>query len=597
MRTQRHSLAATARYAAKAVSTTTALATLAFAGLAHSASKTYTLDADFDLGILSGVNHDAPNNNQLQLNRIGTTFPVMWVANAGEDTVSKFDTTNNVEIARYRTWFGPAGQAGAGSAAGYPHGAYSGPAPSRTAVDLQGNAYVLNRFFENKRPVLVKILAEGFIDRNGNGVIDTSTGPTARNMADLNANGKIDPNEITDERIAWAAEVGSQNGLGRALCIGTDGNLWVGMYNARTYYKISSVDGSQLAGPIALTPTPGKPNAGSWTPYGCLIDRNGTLWSASLGGVLGKIENTASDTGPYPVSSFADGGNYGIAIGNDKVYLGSSNRVFNPVTNTFANIGLTVGGLGIVVDGAGNVITGATTVQKVSPTGTVLWTQPLQAGGSSSVGVQVDSNNDVWQMGFVTAGRMQKYRGTDGTPLGTFPVGNSPYTYSDAAGFAARNSTSPTGTWTVVFDGGAAATPWGKINWNDVVPAGSSVQVQARAADVEANLGSQTYQTVSKGATFNAAGRFIQVLTRLNASLTNDSPIVQDLTITSKITACDVNGDGAIDSADILLVRAGIGQTPTANDPRDADGDGNITMLDVRQCTLQCTRARCATAP
>jgi hypothetical protein len=198
------------------------------------ASKTYTLDADFALGLLSGVNYDAPNSNQLQLSAVGTTFPVMWIANAGEDTVSKFDTTNNVELARYRTWFGPAGQTGHRSHLG---GAYSGPAPSRTAVDISGNAYVLNRFFENKRPVLLKILAEGFIDRNGNGVMDTSSSSTPTVMGDLNGNDQIDPNEITDERIAWAVQVGSQNGLGRSLCIGTDGHLWVGMYNARTYYK------------------------------------------------------------------------------------------------------------------------------------------------------------------------------------------------------------------------------------------------------------------------------------------------------------------------------------------------------------------------
>ncbi len=264
----------------------------AFAAMATgqvlAASKTYTLDADFALGLLSGVNYDAPNSNQLQLSAVGTTFPVMWIANAGEDTVSKFDTTNNVELARYRTWFGPAGQAGHRSHLG---SAYSGPAPSRTAVDISGNAYVLNRFFENKRPVLLKILAEGFVDRNGNGVMDTSTSSTPMIMGDLNGNDQIDPNEITDERIAWAVQVGSQNGLGRSLCIGTDGNLWVGMYNARTYYKVSSNDGSQLAGPVAV----------SWTPYGCMIDKDGTLWSASLGSTLGKITNTASNAGPYTV--------------------------------------------------------------------------------------------------------------------------------------------------------------------------------------------------------------------------------------------------------------------------------------------------------
>ncbi|WP_374658209.1 hypothetical protein [Inhella sp.] len=576
-----------ARYALLGLAGSAALAT---ASLSHAASKTYTLDADFDLGVLDGVNHTAPNNNQLQLNTVGTTFPVMWVANAGEDTVSKFDTTNNVELARYRTWFGPAGQAGTRGN----HGAYSGPAPSRTAVDIQGNAYVLNRFFENKRPVLIKILAEGFIDRNGNGVMDTSTGATALNMADLNGNDQIDDNEITDERIAWAAQVGSQNGLGRALCIGTDGNLWVGMYNARTYYKINSADGSQIAGPVSTTPTAGNPNAGGWTPYGCLIDSNGTLWSASLGSLLGKIENTASNAGPYPVSSFSGMSNYGIALGNGKVYLGSGGRVFDPATNTHASIGFTVSGSGIVVDGNGSIIMGSSTIQKVSSAGVIQWTQPLQAGGSSAVGVQVDSNNDVWQVGFTTAGKMQKYRGTDGAPLGVFPVGRDPYTYSDAAGFAARNVTNNTGTWTVTFDAGAAGTPWGKVNWNDIVPAGGSVQVSVRMADSIANLPLQAYAPVSKNVQFPGNGRFIQIQTRLNANTAGTSPVLLDLSVNSLVTACDVDADGDVDSADITLIRAGFGQTPAANDPRDANADGKITVVDTRTCATRCTRPSCA---
>ena len=564
-----------------------------FSSLAMAASKTYTLDADFDLGTLSGVNHDAPNNNQLQLNTVGTTFPIMWIANAGEDTVTKFDTVNNVELARYRTWFGPSGQPGYINHLG---NAYAGAAPSRTAVDINGNAYVLNRWFDNRKPVLMKILAEGFIDRNGNGVMDTSTGATPMPLGDTNGNGEIDVAELKDERIAWAVPVGDTNGLGRSLCIGTDGNLWMGNFNTQTYYKYSAADGSRLAGPISTTPTAGQPSQGSWQPYGCLIDKNGVLWSASLGGPLGKITNTASNTGPYVVSSFP-GGMYGIALGNNKVYTGSNNRVFDPATNTDAPIGgLSVGSAGIVVDGAGNIIAGTDTVQKVSPTGTLLWTAPLQAGGAFSVGIQVDSNNDVFQIGY-GSNRVHKYRGTDGAPMGTFPVGNVPYTYSDAAGFAARNATSPTGTWTVVYDSAAAGTPWGKINWSDTVPAGASVVVQARSADVQANLGTQTYQTVSKGTTFNASGRFIQILTRLNANLTNDSPVVQDLTVSSISLVCNVNGDNAIDRNDIALIRAGIGQTPTLNDPRDANGDGKITVADVRLCTLACTLPGCAVAP
>lgn len=553
-----------------------AVITLASAPSA-AASKTYTFDADFDLGALSGVNHSVPN--QLQLSTTGTTFPIMWVANAGEDTVSKFDTTGNVEIARYRTWFGPPGQAGSRN---HFSDAYSGPAPSRTAVDIQGNAYVLNRFFENKRPVLLKILAEGFIDRNGNGVMDTSTTATPMVMSDTNGNDQIDPSEITDERIAWVAQVGSQNGLGRALCIGTDGNLWVGMYNNRQYYKVSAADGSQIAGPVAVT----------WTPYGCMIDKNGVLWSANLGSTLGRIDNTASNTGPYAVSVIQNMQNYGIALGNNKVYTGSGNRVYDPVANTVGSIpNMSVGSSGIVVDGDGNIIAGSNAIRKVSPTGALVW---QSAGGAFSVGIQVDSNNDVWQISFASAGRMQKFRGSDGAPLGSFPVGNMPYTYSDAAGFAARNVTSPTGTWTVKFDGGALATKWGTINWNDTVPAGASVQVQARAADVEANLSSVPFQAVSKGVQFSAQGKFIEIQTRLNANTSDLSPVVFDLSVNSLVTSCDIDLDGDIDTADLSLIRAGIGQTPAANDPRDATGDNKITINDVRACTLRCTRAGCA---
>ena len=551
-------------------------------GYTMAASKIYTFDGDFDLGAYSGVNHNAPNNNQLQLNVVGTTFPVLWAANAGEDTVSKFDTVNNIELARYRTWFGPVGQTGH---VGHLGNAYAGPAPSRTSVDIQGNAYVLNRHFDGKTPMVMKILAEGGIDRNGNSVIDTSAGPTPLPMADLNNNGILDPNEITDERVAWAVRVGTPSGLGRAMCIGTDGNLWVGMYNARTYYKISSADGSTLAGPVSVP----------WTPYGCLIDASGVLWSASLSGVLGKITNTASNVGPYAATSFNGNANYGIALGNGKVYLGRANQQFDPATNTFSAIpNMAVGTLGIVADGAGNIIAGQSTVRKVSPAGALLWQAPLQAGGSSSVGIQVDSNNDVFQIGFASAGRVQKYRGTDGAPLGTFPVGNMPYTYSDATGLSARTVTNNTGTWTVVFDGGANGTPWDKVVWTDNVPTGASAQVSVRAADTQAGLPFQAYQATTNGGALSQVGRFIQIQARLNANQQNQSPVLYDLTVNSEVTTCDIDKDGDVDKNDITLITAVRGQTVVAGDLRDADGNLLITVNDARVCTLKCTRPNCA---
>ena len=40
----------------------------------------YTTDADFDKGTLVGVNHDAPNNDQLQLDSPTEPFPFINVA-------------------------------------------------------------------------------------------------------------------------------------------------------------------------------------------------------------------------------------------------------------------------------------------------------------------------------------------------------------------------------------------------------------------------------------------------------------------------------------------------------------------------------------
>jgi hypothetical protein len=596
---------------------------LSFGG-AWAGTTTYTLDGQFDLGTLQNVNHSAPNSDQLQLNLTGTGFPTLWIANAGEDTLSKFDTTQingspGREVARYHTWF----SSGVNSVADG-HSAWGGPAPSRTAVDIEGNAYVLNRHFDGRSAVLFKILANGFIDRNGNGVADTST--DANNdgviqagemmpLLDNNANAIIDPSEIQDERIAWAVRVPDgvaaplrTGRLGRSLCIGTDGNLWVGLYSDATYYKVSAADGHTIIGPVSTTPTVGYPNAGSWTPYGCLIDKNGVLWSASLGSRLGKIENTASNTGPYPVSSWNGPSNYGIALGvgpanQTLVYLGGTSQSytrFDSATNTFSNpADLFFSANGVNTDGAGNILVsksggGVAVFEPIN--GAVVWNVGAQSGtASDSRGIMPDANNDVWQV-HLGANKISKFRGTDGTALGVLPTGISPYTYSDASGFAAANITVSTGTWTVIQDGGGAGTPWGKVSWNALIPTGASVGAKVRTADSIAALGGQSFVDVGNGVSFNLAGQFIEVQVRLTANNQGESPIVYDVTVASVSQGkCDVDKDGDIDKNDLALITKARGQTPTADDPRDADGDGAITSADVKACIPLCTRPSCAT--
>ena len=58
---------------------------------------------------------------------------------------------------------------------------------------------------------------------------------------------------------------------------------------------------------------------------------------------------------------------------------------------------------------------------------------------------------------------------------------------------------------------------------------------------------------------------------------------------------CDADFDNDVDSNDLALIMAAR-NTPASgpDDPRDADGDGSITVLDARQCVLHCTLPGCA---
>ncbi len=518
-------------------------------GVGFAQSKTYTTNADFDLGTLFNVNHDTPD--QLELNPAADIVPqpFLWIANAGEDTESKFDTTQftdsggvsrpGKEIARYRTWFN-----------GGTHSPFAGPAPSRTAVDGEGNVYVANRHFDGRSASVMKILFTGGIDRNNNGVIDTSTDLNNNGvidpaeiipLVDLNGNGFPDQAELADERVAWLVRVGPTGGLGRSLSIGPDGSIWVGLFNNRQYYKLDPANGSILAGPISV---------GGNTPYGSVVDGTGRLWGASLSNNLLELDTTNNTV----VGVYNHGRqDYGIALGNDgtglRVYQamvsGSSPFAkFDPVLKTFtfpAAIGLN--SLGISTDPSGNVYVSSSIpggsyrgCTKFSPTGAVIWSSGPQAGATAGNqrGAILDANSDVWVVN-LDNNRISKYRGTDGFPLGTLPTGISPYTYSDASGQQFLGLTTQTGNWSVVFDSGRAGAAWGSVNWNGLEPTGTGIAIQVRAADSQADLQVQNFSSnLENGVSFcgSQTGRLIEIkatFTREPGVL--DPPVLYDLSV------------------------------------------------------------------
>lgn len=65
--------------------------------------------------------------------------------------------------------------------------------------------------------------------------------------------------------------------------------------------------------------------------------------------------------------------------------------------------------------------------------------------------------------------------------------------------------------------------------------------------------------------------------------------------VVSEPVLCDVDSDGDVDRSDVFAILAARDSPATgADDPRDASGDGIITIVDARLCVLECTRPLCA---
>src|SRR5690606_12080139 len=113
-----------------------------------------------------------PDNCEVKCGETGWSY--VWVANSTENTISKIDTREMTEVGRYRTRPDHLGS------------------PSRTSVSIDAKAVVV----ANRSGGITKIWSreEYCTDKNGNGVIDTSTG-------------KLDVLPFDqDECIAWYTE-------------------------------------------------------------------------------------------------------------------------------------------------------------------------------------------------------------------------------------------------------------------------------------------------------------------------------------------------------------------------------------------------------
>ncbi len=443
-----------------------------------------------------GVDFDGPSGG-LIVRANPRMSDYLWVPNTGESTVSKWDAVTEREVARYRV--------------GLPEGECRGQCcytpgcnqVSRVVVDGQGNAYAASRAFAMQGSV-TKMAAERVdcVDRNMNGMIETSSGPM-----DVLPYG-------ADECIIWTGNVGMPNAVLRSITIDRgdemfpEGYAWVG-----GCANTGGLDGN--AGLFQLNPRTGATIRRVDFPacaYGGVVTTDGTIWQHTLGQGITSVDPITGRAGPLLISGQgAPGGgrgSYGVAAdGSGRVWVsqpGQDAYGYDPRMRqwTHANLGGRGGtGLGITVDAtnhvwvAGNGAAYDWDADSFRASADIAMADihvhnfaPVPGfGGVSAIGA--DRRGNIW-MATSQAGPLLKYDPVMNTARG-FAGPNQVYTYSDFTG-SVRRLVIGTGTYNEVYDTGCDDPTFNTFRWTASTPAGTSLVFTMRTALGAMGLGGAT---------------------------------------------------------------------------------------------------------
>lgn len=478
------------------------------------------------------------DDGEVRLSDQTQAFPFIWIAQSNRGTIAKIDTVTGQVLGEYRS----APQ----TASGYPN-------PSRTTVAKDGSVWSGNR--QLAAVVHVGVYETGqCVDRNNNGVIDTSTG-----YGDVKAWASGNASNAEDECIL--DYVPTYGGDARHVSVDDDGFIWVGNYSGGTTHRFNKIDpstgtivrtddmncggyGGLVDGNGVIWSSTGSWGMLRWDPdapmvvgqnprcidipvYGLAEDSHGNVWASDLGGgVVRKLNPTGTVIGAFSTHL---GYTQGLAVsqdaaGNDHIWLSSSLFLSssNPISHLLGdgtwlgNVeGAGAGSTGVAVDAAGKIWTAninSSTAMRIDPDGGPFSTTPGHEG--MRVGA-VDKTVDFPQTT------------VDGAYL---PAGH-PYNYSDMTGSSLKGAPD-SGTWTAVYDSGTADAEWGTLSWTADVPSGAKVTVNVAAGNDSSSFAPGV--TVSNGAPFTAAGRYVKVtvvMDRAPDAGAAGSPVLEDITL------------------------------------------------------------------
>jgi len=358
-------------------------------------------------------------------------FSYLWVSNSPAGTVSKIDTKNAVEVARYVS--GPAGKQD----------------PSRTSVSADGRfAVAVNR---NGGITMYAAEKADCVDKNGNGMIETSAG--ANNVLAWGS----------DECQLWNVDLpGTSNQGPRPVswnigpqdpdtCAYGQGDVWVGWYlqgqNTGSFRLLNGEDGATLQN-VSVPNWSGM----NWGPYGGAIDSENNFWTIGWGqaGPVVKIDGKT-----FQATNYGNPGGWIYGMGLDQkgntwaAGCGTANVYrFDKAAAKWSTVA-NVGGSclrGLQVDSEGRAF-----IAKNGGCGVaVIDTETLQVinanvpvpGCSTPVGISIDAEGFVW---IVDQGASKAFKMDPDTYQIVATVAGlvSPYTYSDMTGAGINLQTLP----------------------------------------------------------------------------------------------------------------------------------------------------------
>ena len=347
----------------------------------------------------------------------GQSFSYIWIANSTQGTISKIETVSTIEEGRFAVTDNAAQQ------------------PSRTSVNQYGDVAAGHRF----SPRVTKVAArmENCIDKNNNGMIDTSTGP----------------NDIlpypTDECLLWTTDLPAHAQGTRAVaweggqidpdtCENTIPNprLWVG-------YGQSPLSIYRLDGDTGM-PLDSVQVASAGFVYGGAVNADGDFWVSDRAGLqLHRIDGEDLTT-----QSFAVPGSQAYGVGMDQygdpwiatytVGIGDHVYRFDADMQIFVDAGGTSGRYrGMAIDREDRAWIAGNSPCRLAlfdaATDTELDDAIPLPGCINPVGVSIDRDGYVWVVD-QGAGQAWKVDPNFQIIVGMVTGLIAPYTYSDMTG-------------------------------------------------------------------------------------------------------------------------------------------------------------------